>query len=366
MNVLDITELAQNPINTGIQRVVRALIRHWPSEIPLTLATFDPAHGLVQLPSAARMILLDAAASAEETERHLSAAGPRPPVLLDAVTRILVPEVFYDHARCNFYRTLPPEQCAFLVYDLIAYLHPERIGVRETAPLMPYLRLLRDARHRAFISDQTRTDFAQRINRHETEPGPVLPLGADGLELERQFFAATRTDFVCIGSIDGRKNQPLIIAAFQRLWQRGSTAHLTLIGRAFPSADLSALDAIAEHPHFTWHRSATDDEIRSCLRSARASLYLSNIEGYGLPPVESLYAGIPVIVTTSLPSTSALPNRGQIRLTTLTPETIADAVEALNDTPNAARLWAEAAILQLPGWADFASETARWLSALRP
>jgi glycosyltransferase involved in cell wall biosynthesis len=366
MIVLDCTELAQNPINTGIQRVVRALIQHWPSEIPLTLTTFEPACGLVQLPAAARAILLDAHAAAEIIESRLAALGPRAPVPRDAITRILVPEVFYDHARCNFYRTLAPERSAFLVYDLIAYLHPAQINVRETAPLMPYLRLLREARHLAFISDKTRTEFTQRIRRDAATPGPVLPLGADGLALEHQFFDNARNDFLSIGSIDGRKNQPLMIAAFQHLWQRGSAARLTLVGRAFPRADLSALDAVANHPYFTWHRHATDDEIRSLMRRARACLYLSEIEGYGLPPVESLYAGIPVIVPRGLPSTSALPNRGQIRLTTLTPETIAEAVEALNDTRTAARLWAEAATLQLPGWADFAGETARWLSGLRP
>jgi glycosyltransferase involved in cell wall biosynthesis len=366
MIVLDCTELAQNPINTGIQRVVRALIQHWPSESPLTLATFDPARGLVQLPAAARAILLDTNAAADIIESRLAALGPRPPVPLDATTHILVPEVFYDHARCNFYHTLPPERAAFLVYDLIAYVHPAQINVRETAPLMPYLRVLREARYLAFISDQTRTDFMRRIRRNLAEPGPVLPLGADGLALERQLFEPARCDFLSIGSIDGRKNQPLMIAAFQRLWQRGSTAQLTLVGRAFPRADLSALEAVANHPHFTWHRHATDDELRSLLRRARACLYLSEIEGYSLPPVESLYAGIPVIVPSELPSISALPHRGQIRLPTLTPETIADAVSVMSDTANAAQFWAEAATLQLPRWADFASETARWVSALRP
>ncbi len=366
MIVLDCSELAQNPIHTGIQRVVRALIQYWPSAFPLTLARFDPARGLVQLPAAARAILLDTKADADIIENQLVALGPGAPVPLEAAPRILVPEVFYDQARCNFYQMLPAGRAAFLVYDLIAYVHPAQLNVRETAPLMPYLRVLREARHLAFISDQTRTEFMRRIRRHPAEAGPVLPLGADGLALERQLFDATRNDFLSIGSIDGRKNQPLMIAAFQRLWQRGSTAQLTLVGRAFPRADLSALEAVAHHPHFTWHRHATDDELRSFMRRARASLYLSEIEGYGLPPIESLYAGIPVIVSSALPSTGALPHRGQIRLSSITPETIADAVSTMSDTVNATQFWAEAATLQLPRWADFASETARWVSALPP
>ena len=360
---LDITELAQNPINTGIQRVVRALIRHWPIDIPLTLVRFDPAQGLMKLPDTARATLLDPAVTVDHPVDRRAGPGARAAVSLDATSRILVPEVFYDTARCRFYRALPPEQVGFLLYDLIPYLHPAQIGVRQTASFMPYLRLLRDATHIGFISEQTRAEFTHRIRRTDQCPGPVLPLGADGLGVERQIFAATRTDFVCIGSIDGRKNQNLIIAAFQRLWQRGSHAHLTLVGNAFPRVDLSALEAIADHPHFTWHRDATDETVRGLLRGARATLYMSEIEGYGLPPVESLGAGIPVIVSDRVPSIRALPQAGQIRLTTLTLETIAEAVEAVCDDRIAQDLWQQAATLQLPGWADFARTTADWFSA---
>ncbi len=357
MILLDITELVQNPINTGIQRVVRALIRHWPSDIPLTLVTLDPARGMLQLPDAARAILLNPTATMDS-----AALGPSATLALNAASRILVPEVFYDAARCRFYRALPPEQVGFVVYDLIPYLYPAQIGVRQTASFMPYLRLLRDATHLAFISERTRAEFAGRIRRTDECPGPVLPLGADGLGLERQIFTTSRNDFVCIGSIDGRKNQALIIAAFQRLWQRGSHARLILVGSAFPRVDLSALEAIADHPHFTWHRDATDEALRSLLRGARATLYMSEIEGYGLPPLESLGAGIPVIVSDQVPSIRSLPQAGHIRLTLLNPATIEAAVEAVCDDQIAQDLWTQAASLALPGWADFAQKTAGWFS----
>ena len=50
MIVLDATELVNNPVRTGIQRVVLELIRRWPADIPMQVAYFNPARGLVPMP----------------------------------------------------------------------------------------------------------------------------------------------------------------------------------------------------------------------------------------------------------------------------------------------------------------------------
>jgi hypothetical protein len=56
--IIDCTELYQNPIRTGIQRVVRELLRHWPHDrTPARVARFDAANGLVALPEPAIRIL---------------------------------------------------------------------------------------------------------------------------------------------------------------------------------------------------------------------------------------------------------------------------------------------------------------------
>ena len=49
--VLDCTELYSNPIRTGIQRVVRELLRNWPPHRPaIHVARFIAGTGLVRLP----------------------------------------------------------------------------------------------------------------------------------------------------------------------------------------------------------------------------------------------------------------------------------------------------------------------------
>ncbi len=369
--VLDISELIGNPVRTGIQRVVRELIRRWPADVPMRVARHDPAKGLVAVPDMAVDLLTGrvpgvADLPSEQVARLLAGVLDRRAAALPADPLLFVPEVFFDRRRCDFLCArlrARADSVGFIVYDFIAWLHPDRIGVTHSAPLMPYLRLLSSARRLAFISAATRADYAERVMRGGGVDGPVLALGCDGLGLERLDFAPSRRGFVCIGSIDGRKNQDLVLRAFQLLWAQGHAIPLTLVGDAFAQIDASAFEAARAHPLFAWHRHLGDEAVRELLRTARGTIYVSELEGYGIPPVESLHAGLPVICAASVPSVADLPPLGQIRLARVTPEAIAEAVLTLADDATARRLWEEARRLSLVTWDSFARQTADWMAA---
>src|SRR5579864_2125586 len=101
-------------------------------------------------------------------------------------------------------------------------------------------------------------------------------------------------------------------------------------------------------------RELGDPALRQCMIESRATIYASEHEGFGLPPVESLSLGIPTIVSARLPAVAELPELGQVRLAAVTPQSIAEAVRLLCDDELAARKTAEIAELRLPGWADIA------------
>lgn len=372
--VIDCTELYLNPVRTGIQRVVRELLRHWPSSASdLLAARFDPAGRLLPLPSRTIRLLTDhedgvSELPYQELVYQLQESSEEPvgmPWPLDPV--LFIPEVFYDHARCRFYqRQLANgrDSLALLAYDFLAYLQPELFEVRTITPLMPYLRLMRCAPHVAYISDQTCRDYARIVHGHIPQRGPVLPLGADGLNLERQLWRPDRKDFVALGSLDGRKNQKMITAAFIELWNAGYDVTLTIIGRAFDGVDLRWLNEAKCFQQFRWLEAATDRDVQQTLRHARATVYVPEKEGFGLPPVESLAAGIPVITSALVPSVAMLPSSGQIRLAELGSKAIAEAVIHMLQDDVAESLWNEARCLHLGSWREFALSTASWLSDL--
>ena len=358
----DISKLVDEPRRSGIQRVERELIRHWPDRAALLPCRFDPAIGeLRALPTEIFDIFCaDAPPGGIAAEfAHLAPllATPGPIVPRDTST-LFAAELFDDPARAAFHQS-EAAHAAWLVYDFLPWLHPEWFPAGPANRLMPYLHAMRSVARRSFISAVTRRDCATLFARDE--PGPVLPLGADGLGLEPQSFSPTRRDIVMLGTIEARKNAAAAIAAAERIWQEGLSFRLVLIGAIEPDAlaEQAMLRRLASDPHLLALGPAADDVVRHHLRHARVLLFPSQGEGYGLPPMEALFCGIPVVVAADLPALEGLPEAGQIRLTDAT--TLADALRTVFDDDHAASLWSDAADLRLGTWRTFAEAVAEWL-----
>lgn len=371
--VIDITELHDHPIRTGIQRVVRELLRQWSKRREdVCIARFDPRVGLIAIKPEAVRILLDAdeVPAPEEVMRTQLArlAVMASPLAVPDDALVFIPEVFHDPARAQFHHARLRRNSgalAMLAYDFLPWLQPNLFKLASAAPLMPYLRLVRDARHVAFISATTQEDHRRRLTRRDVAVGPVLQLGSDGLRLEKQCWSPTRRGFVALGSIDGRKNQEQIVAAFHQLWERGIDVPLTLVGRRFEGVSCQWLEAACRFVGFRWIGDADDAAVAAVLRRARGTIYVSSSEGFGLPPVESLSVGIPVIVTANIPSVAMMAPGGQLRLPEADPDAIAAAVLTMQDDGVAHKLWKEAAALSGTTWADFGSSTSAWIDGLR-
>ena len=149
------------------------------------------------------------------------------------------------------------------------------------------------------------------------------------------------------------------------LWAAGSDARLALVGRPFAHAAalpwVARLRALAaREPRLTWDEDAGDARLAALYATARSTIYASEIEGYGLPPVESLHAGVPVIAHATLPSLAGRTRAGILPLAGTDADAIAAAVRAMERPTTARRLWAEAAGLRLGTWRDFARGVATW------
>ncbi|MEO1291484.1 MAG: glycosyltransferase family 1 protein [Pseudomonadota bacterium] len=105
--------------------------------------------------------------------------------------------------------------------------------------------------------------------------------------------------FVMLGTIEPRKNHLLILNVWRRLAdEMENPPHLRVIGwrgweneNIIDFLDRSPLmgNCVFEHP------SDSDEQVRAWVKGARALLYPSFVEGYGIPVVEALAAGTPVI-----------------------------------------------------------------------
>ncbi|MCC0015187.1 MAG: glycosyltransferase family 4 protein [Rhodobiaceae bacterium] len=202
-----------------------------------------------------------------------------------------------------------------LCYDIIPILFPQWFSERDGAIFRAYYdKVFSSAERIIFNAHSTERDARAHCRSlgFELADTRVVPLGCDvpardgeadeealpeGLEPGR--FA------MFVSTIEPRKNHQILVDAWRRLAQDGIVAatgfKLVFVGRnGWHMEDFFArLAAEPEHGRSILHLEGIDDAtIRALYASAAFTLYPSTYEGFGLPPVESMLAGTPVIAST--------------------------------------------------------------------
>jgi glycosyltransferase involved in cell wall biosynthesis len=105
-----------------------------------------------------------------------------------------------------------------------------------------------------------------------------------------------------LGTIEARKNHLLILQLWRDLVRRlgASAPHLVLIGRRGWESEqvldlLDRCESLRHHVHEITH--CPDDQMANWLKHAQALLFPSFVEGFGIPLVEALVLGTPVIAS---------------------------------------------------------------------
>jgi len=193
----------------------------------------------------------------------------------------------------------------FFVHDLIPISHPEycRPGERErhTVRMDAVLKL-----GHGVITNSAAT--LAELARYAADSGVSLPpavgakLASAALPTPQATAPIAEPYFVMLSTIEPRKNHWLLLQVWRRLVERwGDQApKLVVIGqRGWECENVVDLlercevlrDFVVELP------SCSDQELATYLRHARALVFPSFAEGYGLPLVEALSLGVPVIAS---------------------------------------------------------------------
>ena len=101
--------------------------------------------------------------------------------------------------------------------------------------------------------------------------------------------------FLVLGALDPRKNLIGAVKAFKRARLPQMTLKIVGVEPAGLSAVRSLIAAEGLGDRVTVSAMVSDDELRTLYRQATGFLYVSYYEGFGLPILESLAAGCPVI-----------------------------------------------------------------------
>lgn len=134
------------------------------------------------------------------------------------------------------------------------------------------------------------------------QPGPAIS----------ELVSAATPFFLMVGSIEPRKNHRVALDACEELWRSGDRIRLVIAGRAADGAD-ATVARIRCHPRLGDRlflvEDATDADLDALYRSARALIFASRAEGFGLPLVEARQRGC-WVVASRIPAFEELADEG--------------------------------------------------------
>ncbi len=368
---IDLTEFLTNPITTGIQRIAGEMCRYFPPDTAIPVRLYSGRYlGLPPaLTEAIGRYFRDPSDAAVAQIRRLGAIERGSPISISQSDTVLVPEVIIEPKRLSYFDAMRDEELQryrFIIYDLLPITHPEFFRTEWLLEIFSYYKTLRRARSCGFISEDTREDYYRRLKRTTIRGGVVLPLGSDGFGLKTDPPALNRKlKFTVLGTIEPRKNHELILNAFEPLLQQIKGLRLAFIGK-MGWVDPEFAQKIHrlssdKNSGFEFHSGPDDDTVRRAIEESRATIYISAAEGYGLPPVESLWVGTPVIASKTIPSLKDLGSSAGIHwVEPLTILNLRRAVLAFLDADYANHKTLETTSLNLPTWQSFTREVIQW------
>lgn len=161
-------------------------------------------------------------------------------------------------------------------------------------------RLARRSLGVATVSEFSRRQLAPRLGIPEEK---ILVLGnaaSDAFSPDGNLDRPERDgiELLCVGSLDPRKNLGRLIRAWLLLKTQDrlpENATLNLVGGANPRnfAEFERAEDVSLH----WHGRVTDEELVRQYRHADAFIFPSTYEGFGLPPLEAMACGCPVLLS---------------------------------------------------------------------
>lgn len=106
--------------------------------------------------------------------------------------------------------------------------------------------------------------------------------------------------YLAVSTIEPRKNHTYMLDSFEILWAKGVDVKLCIIGKIGWKVD-RLIERIKNHKEYNkrlfMFNDASDEELLFCYKHSKSLVFASFSEGFGLPIVESLNNGLPALVS---------------------------------------------------------------------
>jgi glycosyltransferase involved in cell wall biosynthesis len=322
MIYLDVTSAAASPANMGVQRTLRGIFSHLAGRREVTPLRWDfRGRCYARLSSREQDFLCHPFAG------YRTATGTpgrwdwrhwvedwrddrtRPQRRIDnaAVLRagdvLLIPDLCWDKRirAWKDWAALPGRKIA-IFHDAMPLRIPGQADSHD-ARFAEYVRELARLDLVICVSREVQDDLLRYWRQFDVAAKPTLVLTwpvpfEETRPVGEPNFAARH--IIYVSRLKLRKNHLVLLEACERLWASGESFSLDLIGIADAFTDthriVRAMKKLARRGRpVRWRRHISDAELTEAYRDCSFTAFPSRLEGFGLPIIESLWHGRPVI-----------------------------------------------------------------------
>ncbi|MBF0559863.1 MAG: glycosyltransferase family 4 protein [Nitrospirae bacterium] len=308
---LDVSELVQRDARTGIQRVVRSLLKELLTNPPDDVRV-EPVYATVEHGYRYARCF---------TSNFL---GHHNEVLNDEPVEYRVGDIFLGldlqshvvQAQEAFYQRLRRDgvHVQFVVYDLLCVLMPQYFpyGAAKTHEL--WLKVVTKCDGSVCISRAVADELIAWVDTHArarlrpfkiswfhlgadyagSVPSRGMPNNASMIIMEIQ----KRVTFLMVGTIEPRKGHTQVLAAFEKLWVGGLDVNLVIVGKKGWLVE-DMIKRLRPHQEFNrrlfWLEGISDEYLENIYTCSTCLIAASEGEGFGLPLIEAAKHKLPVI-----------------------------------------------------------------------
>ncbi len=346
---VDVSELVKRDSKSGIQRVVRSILRE---------LLLHPPEGWRIEPVYATTQEQGYRYARRFTAGFLGCLPPKPlppHAMPDDVIEFQAGDMFLgldlqQHIVARqkmFYRRLRNHGVTvkFVVYDLLPALVPQFFTAGATQYHHGWLETVAESDGVICISKAVADEMASWMRDHGPQrlrppairwfhlgadikasaPTHGLPENADTvLEIIR-----STPSFLMVGTLEPRKAHAQALAAFELLWAEGIAANLVIVGRRGWMVD-SLISHLRHHPEagkrLFWLEGISDECLEKIYAASTCLLCPSEGEGFGLPLIEAAQHGLPVLAR-DIPVFREVAGEHAFYFSGLAPQELADSIK---------------------------------------
>jgi glycosyltransferase involved in cell wall biosynthesis len=364
---IDLEQFVTDPFASGVQRVVQYLAKEWPTDVPADwivpvsdgtykLLTSEEAAELLTIPFENPMHVSELPGAIEAAIINVTAPAITESDLYTTYNLWFLPEVCYTpKVLKRFEKIQKNTKTAMIGFDVLPMSDPYNYMFTPgtLATVSEYFRLIATTDILLCISDFTKDQAENFLRRSKNLTTTVIHPGGDHVSIATGGSLGHPVTYLRLGTMEARKQPVEILQAFlESDAAKNETAVLHFVGapaRVDVDINFAVERAIAAGFPVRWTADASDQLAIELTKNADAFLSYGR-EGYGIPVLEAIRLGTPVLFDGVQPAAELMQGNGAHRVPI-------DQVFSVQSPQSITRVDQET----VPTWRNYAQEIATTL-----